>query len=282
MNCPMARAADPAAAPARWPTLGLGCARIGSFGNPATLAESEALVRAAMDMGVTLFDTANIYGQGDSERVIGRALAGRRDQAQIVTKAGQRFSAKMRLLAPFKPLVRALLARRGAGGAAVTAKREGAVETDWRPGALLASLDASLKRLGTDHVDGFLLHSPPVDILADETMNALLARVISSGRAARAGVSCDDMDALRAALALPETGLVELPWPLIGEAATAGLDKDIRARGIAVLARGVLAERGDLPPGAAIRRALASPIVTTVLVGTGGTGHLREAAEAAQ
>ncbi len=94
--------------------LGLGCSQVGSFGNPASLAQSRALIRQALDLGVNHFDTADIYGQGDSERAIGQAIQGRRGEAFVVTKFGKRFSAKMRLLRPLKPLIKPLLRTRGA------------------------------------------------------------------------------------------------------------------------------------------------------------------------
>src|SRR6478735_10574710 len=118
-----------------FPPLGLGCAKMGSFNNPSTLADSVALIQLALDLGVTLLDTANIYGQGDSERAIGRALRGQRHRVQVVTKAGNAFSAKMRLMRPLKPLIRAVLARRQMG-AAVTAQRSGAMRTDWSESGL--------------------------------------------------------------------------------------------------------------------------------------------------
>src|ERR1700754_2140628 len=68
------------------PVLGLGCSRIGSLGNPSPMHEIRALLERSLDLGVNLFDTADIYGQGDSEREIGRLLAGRRDRAFVVTK----------------------------------------------------------------------------------------------------------------------------------------------------------------------------------------------------
>ncbi len=78
--------------------LGLGASRMGSFGNPQPLGDSTRLVRGALDLGVTTIDTANIYGQGDSERAIGRALVGARDRAFIVTKGGRLFSGRARAL----------------------------------------------------------------------------------------------------------------------------------------------------------------------------------------
>lgn len=249
------------------PRLGLGCSKMGSFGNPAPLSESISLIRAALDMGVTLLDTANIYGQGDSERAIGRALKGQRDRAFVVTKAGQAFSPKMRMLRPFKPILRPLLARRSGGGA-VTARRADVMRVDWSPRALTTSLDGSLRRLRTDRVDAFLLHSPAAEVIARAEIARMLEQALSSGKARAVGVACDDVASLDAALALPQVTVLELPWDVL--AAIAGTDRAaaITARGIAVIAREVLVFQPGVPPMDAIGAAIAMPVVTTTLIGS--------------
>src|SRR5258708_18381462 len=139
---------------AAWPRLGLGCSRIGSFNSPYSIADSIALIRRACELGVTLFDTANIYGQGDSESAIGRALHGHRDEAVVVTKAGNAFSARMALMRPLKPLLRPLM--RARRGAFITAARQGPLPQDWRPRALIPALDSPLSPLNTPPSHSFL------------------------------------------------------------------------------------------------------------------------------
>ena len=256
--------------------LGLGCGRIGSFNNRQSLRESEALVRAALDMGVTVFDTSNIYGQGDSESVIGQALAdGGRERAFVLTKGGQGFSARVRALRWVKPVLRPVLALR-AGGGAITARRGAELGADWRPVALMRSLDASLRRLRTDYVDGFVLHSPPAAVAADPTVRAALAMMQAQGKARAVGVSCDDLATLEAALGMPTLNLLELPTPVM--AAAGHLSEDIRRRGIIVIAREVISQRPDLAPAQAVLAALADPMVHCALVGTTRRAHLAELA----
>ena len=256
--------------------LGLGCGRIGSFNNPQSLRDSEALVRAALDMGVTVFDTSNIYGQGDSEAVIGGALAGGgRDRAFVLTKGGRRFSAKICALLWAKPMVRPLLARRQQGGG-ITARRSEELGVDWRPEALMRSLEASLRRLRTDCVDGFVLHSPSAAIVADPAVGAALAMMRSQGKARYVGVSCDDLATVEAALAMPAVTLLELPGDVI--AAAGHLTEDIRRRGIVVIAREVIRQRPDLPPAQAVLAGLDDPMVRCALVGTTNIAHLAELA----
>ena len=125
---------------------------------------------------MTLFDTADAYGSGASERVLGEALRGRRDTVTIATKGGYVFR-------PRSPIE--LRARRFAGRLGNTAGRRRAAlrpssesppspgadrsaysERDFSPEHLRAALTASLRRLGTDHVDVFQLHGPP-EVLPD-------------------------------------------------------------------------------------------------------------------
>jgi aryl-alcohol dehydrogenase-like predicted oxidoreductase len=252
--------------------LGLGASRIGSFNNPQSLSASLRLIRGALDLGVTTIDTANIYGQGDSERAIGRALAGVRDQAFIITKGGRLFSARARALRWIKPLVRPLLAARG--GQAVSARRGDELRADWSGPALTRSLDASLRRLRTDRVDGFLLHSPPAAVAADPEVHAALAAVRAAGKARHVGISCDDRAALEGALTMPALTMLELPVDLLADAAE--FADAIAARAIIVIAREVISLRPDLTPAAAVRDALARPPVGCALVGTTRLAHLAD------
>ena len=144
-----------------WPVLGLGCSRIGSLGNPVPMRDIRALLERSLDLGVNLLDTADIYGQGDSEREIGRLLAGRRDRAFVVTKVGKLFSRKMRLMRPLKPLLKPLLARVKSAKGAVVGQRDANLATDFSPEHITAAAEDSLRRLGFDSVDALLLHSPP-------------------------------------------------------------------------------------------------------------------------
>jgi len=265
--------------------IGLGCARIGSFNNPRSMAESRALVERALEIGITALDTSNIYGQGDSERTIGAVLRGKRDKAFVVTKTGRGFSAKMRALRPLKPLLRPLLAARrkqgGAGGGnAVTARREESMRFDWSPSSFAGSLDASLRRLRTDYVDGFLLHSPPASVAADPAAGAALAALKQAGKVRHFGVSCDDAEGLSAALTMEGLTLLQLPWEVI-----IGMrDTDaaiIRERGHIVFAREVIRTQPGVTAVDAVRNAVQHPLVSNALVGTTSIAHLEALSAAA-
>ena len=253
--------------------LGLSANRMGSFNNPQSQAESLRLIRGALDLGVTTIDTANIYGQGDSERRIGLALGAAREQAFVITKGGCLFSARAQALSWIKPLVRPILALR-AGGQADSNRRGNELRADWSGPALTRSIEASLRRLRTDRVDGFLLHSPPAAIAADPAVHEALAALRAQGKARHVGVSCDDKETLTAAFTLPVLTMLQLPVTLLANARDfAG---EIASRGIIIIAREVISLRPELAPAEAARQALAEPLVDCALVGTTRLAHLAE------
>ncbi|ANH95324.1 aldo/keto reductase [Streptomyces sp. SAT1] len=122
-------------------TLALGAMNFGSIGR-TTQEEATALVDTALDAGINLIDTADMYGTGESEEMVGRAIAGRRDDIVLATKAGMPMSEERN--------------HRG------SSRR-------W----LVTALDASLRRLGVDHVDLYQIHRWDPATGDEETLSAL-------------------------------------------------------------------------------------------------------------
>src|SRR5208282_4298942 len=92
--------------------LGVGCGRIASVSNPVPMREIEATLEAAVEAGVNLFDTADIYGQGDSERTLSRLLLRHRDRMFVLTKVGGRHSRYAGVIRLAKPLLRVVVRSR--------------------------------------------------------------------------------------------------------------------------------------------------------------------------
>jgi aryl-alcohol dehydrogenase-like predicted oxidoreductase len=127
-----------------------------NFGKRTPENESERIVRRALERGITVFDTANSYNGGESERILGRALGADRERVILSTKAGIGVDAS---------------------------RREGLSRE-----ALEAALAASLGRLGTDHVDIYYLHLPDRKTPIEKTLDAV-AELVESGRVTAWGAS---------------------------------------------------------------------------------------------
>ncbi|MDP9315406.1 MAG: aldo/keto reductase [Chloroflexota bacterium] len=142
--------------------VGLGC---NNFGRRLDAAQTAAVVDAALDAGITFFDTADVYGSGQSETFIGQALGQRRSAVVIATKFGN----------PME----------GQGSGASRAYIQQAVE-------------ASLRRLGTDYIDLYQLHRPDPDTPMVETLGAL-NELVQAGKVRAIGCSNFSVEQLRAA-----------------------------------------------------------------------------------
>src|SRR3954451_12829048 len=148
--------------------VGIGC---NNFGGRMDEAATRAVVDAALDAGINLFDTADIYGGTKSEELLGRALGSRRDEVIIATKYG---------MGDGKTLPA------GASAASIAAAAEG-----------------SLRRLGTDRIDLYQLHAPDDNTPIDETLEAM-DKLVRDGKVREIGCSNFDVTRLDAAASAAE------------------------------------------------------------------------------
>lgn len=260
--------------------VGLGCSRLGSTLGGCTGAAADRLLRHAQAVGVSLFDTADIYGQGDSERLLGAALRGNRDRAVILTKAGQRFTAAQRAVALAKGPLRLAARHLPQLRRRIAARRAAPLPRDFRPDYLREAIRRSLRRLRTDRIDLFLLHSPPAEELRHaHSACEMLDRLVQAGDVRAWGVSCDDAEALQAALAIPSVAVVQLPLALARTEAGRRMLDAAAARGVGVLVRELGASVvGGLADPSARRQAVAAALATAAaaVVGTTNAAHLDE------
>jgi aryl-alcohol dehydrogenase-like predicted oxidoreductase len=156
---------------------GLGCMGMSQSYGPGDDEESVATIHRAIDLGVTLIDTADIYGPFVNEELVGRALAGRRDQVQLATK----FANKV-----------------GPSGERVI---------DGRPEYVRQAIDDSLRRLGVDHVDLWYQHRVDPRTPIEETVGAM-AEAVQAGKVRFLGLSeCSVANLRKAAAVHPITAL---------------------------------------------------------------------------
>ncbi len=195
-----------------------------SLGAPNGFAPDEDtaidLVRSAVDRGANFIDTADVYGDGRSERLIGRAIEGRREHAFVATKGG-------------------LVAN------------DGALGRDFSPNHLTRAAEASLERLGCETIDLYQLHHPSADDLAQPALWETLTRLQGDGVIRHCGVAVQDGEAAAAAIAHEQVETLQIPLNAFDSELLPLLSR-ARAAGVGVIARapllgGLLA--GDYPPG---------------------------------
>lgn len=139
--------------------IGLGCMGMSEFYGPSSNMASEGLMRQAFDRGINFFDTADMYGVGANESLLGFALRGVRDQIVIATKFGN---------------------MRGLDGAFLG--------VNGRPEYVKAACNQSLKRLGVDHIDLYYQHRVDPNVPIEETVGAM-AELVTAGKVKWLGLS---------------------------------------------------------------------------------------------
>ena len=146
------------------PAIGLGCMNVSwAYGPPVADADAERLLLAALDAGVTLFDTAALYGFGTNETLVGQVLGQHRDRIVLCTKGGM----------TGEPV--------GPGGALQRV-------IDGRPASLRRHLEQSLKRLGTDRIDVYYLHRWDKAVPIEDSVGEL-SRAVERGQVRAIGLS---------------------------------------------------------------------------------------------
>jgi aryl-alcohol dehydrogenase-like predicted oxidoreductase len=164
--------------------LGLGCMGMSQSYGPADRDESIATIHRALDLGVTLLDTADLYGTGHNEELVGEAIAGRRDEVVLATKFA--------------------MSRRPEGGAN---------KIDGRPEYVRQCIDASLRRLKVEHVDLYYQHRVDPTVPIEDTIGAM-AELVQQGKVRHLGMSEASAGSLRRAAAVHPITALQSEWSL--------------------------------------------------------------------
>ncbi|MGY5129314.1 aldo/keto reductase [Streptomyces nigrescens] len=162
---------------------GLGCMGMSHGYGESDDAQSAATINRALDLGVSLLDTADFYGVGHNEELIGRAIAGRRDEAVLATKFG--FANRL--------------------GEPTVIRGDAAYVRE--------ACDASLRRLGVDHIDLYYQHRVDPEVPIEETVGAM-AELVAAGKVRHLGLSEASAATLRRAHAVHPIAALQSEWSL--------------------------------------------------------------------
>lgn len=222
--------------------IGFGTARIGGLldhdvGGTISLRTLDA----ANDAGINFYDTADIYSQGESEVLVGKAFRKKRDKVFIATKGGYclpKSKKLIQLVKPFaKPIVQALGLRRSAASAA----RANPLPQNFSAAYLRDAVEVSLRRLQSDHIDLYQLHSPPQDKLNGNQLEdalGLLARLKTEGKIREYGIALDSVYDAAQCLDMDGIASLQLPFGLMDLQALNGVFDKASKRQYAIIARG--------------------------------------------
>ncbi|HZB71775.1 MAG TPA: aldo/keto reductase [Acidimicrobiales bacterium] len=196
------------------PAQGLGCMSMSDFAyGPADETEALATIARALDLGVRFLDTADVYGLTENEKLVGRAIAGHRDEVVLATKFGNVF-------------------------------RDGKRGVDGSPAYVPQACDASLQRLGVDHIDLYYLHRPDTSVPIEDSVGAM-AELVAAGKVRHLGLSEASADTIRRAVAVHPIAAVQSEWSVFSRDIEARVLPTCRELGIGIvpfspLGRGLL------------------------------------------
>ncbi len=195
--------------------VGLGCMNLShAYGETPTEAQGIGLIHRALDLGVTMLDTAALYGGGRNEELVGAAIQSRRDDVILASKCVLGMSGGKRVL-------------------------------DGSPASIASSIDSSLRRLGVDHIDLLYLHRIDPAVPVEESVGALV-RALDAGKIGAIGLSEASADTIRRAHAVHPVTAVQseyAPWVRNPEVAVLAACRDLGIGFVAFspLGRGFLA-----------------------------------------
>ncbi|NUP03312.1 MAG: aldo/keto reductase [Nonomuraea sp.] len=199
--------------------LGLGCMGMSEFYGQGSEKESIAVIHRSLDLGMNFLDTADMYGRGHNEELVGRAIKDRRDEVVLATKFGVR-------------------------------REGGSRSIENSPEYIRSACDASLRRLGVDHIDLYYMHRRNPGVPIEESVGAM-AELVEQGKVRHLGLSEVSADTLRRAYGVHPIVALQSEYSLFTRGIEAEILPAARELGTALVAyspisRGLLG--GALPP----------------------------------
>jgi aryl-alcohol dehydrogenase-like predicted oxidoreductase len=193
--------------------MGLGCMGMSEFYGETDERQSLETIDRALDLGVTFLDTSDMYGSGHNEELVGRGIAGRRDEVKLATKFAVRREGERRW-------------------------------TDNTPEWIREACESSLRRLGTDRIDLYYMHRRNPDVPVEESVGAM-AELVTQGKVRHIGLSEASAETLRVACSVHPVTALQSEWSLFTRTIEAEIIPTARELGVGIVPYSPLG-RGEL------------------------------------
>ena len=256
--------------------IGFGGARIGGLlDHDLGGATSLKALDAAYDAGVNFYDTADMYSQGESEVLIGKAFRKKRDKVFIATKGGYCLPKSRKLIQLVKPFAKPIVQALGLRRSAVSAARASPLPQNFSPGYLRDAVEVSLRRLQSDHIDLYQLHSPPQEKLTGNRLQdalELLARLKTEGKIREYGIALDSVYDAAHCMDMEGIASLQMPFGLMDLQALDGVFDKASKRQYGIIARGCFG-------GGALKQSLTEADLRAVEPQWKRALHIRQVAE---
>lgn len=221
--------------------LGIGGSHFGSTLNPVSHKEIINTLSMAFERGINFYDTADIYGQGESEIIIGKAFKGKRDKVILATKGGFLLSRKGSVAAKVKPLIKPFirLAKpfKETISKTVLAARSNELSQSFSSVYLRQAVEGSLRRLKTDYIDLYQLHEPPSSVILNEEVVSTLELLKSEGKIRCYGIGCEYPEDAILAAQNPGFSSVQVELNLFCQSSIATIFPNLKDTRIGFIAR---------------------------------------------
>ena len=192
----------------------IGCAKSGSISNPISNKDIFTTWQNAINNGLTRFDTANIYGQGDSEKMLSQlvALNPLRD-IKITTKGGYHLNSSSNFLKLAKPCMKSLAKVKYFRQLFLNFRTK-LITQDFSTIGLKNSFSESLERLGQQKIHCYMLHDPSIDHMASPDVSSFLKWMVNAKLSEHIGISVQNEKQLRVALEIHEIDTIQIPFTM--------------------------------------------------------------------
>jgi aryl-alcohol dehydrogenase-like predicted oxidoreductase len=221
--------------------IGLGCSYLGGTLEQGYSKKSIDVLYYAYERGINFFDTADIYSQGKSEEIIGKAFRNHRDKVIIATKVGYYLSTTGSIAAKLKPIMRPLISKFSGIRRSAQKIRSSQKQQNFSREYMMKAVENSLKRLRTDYLDILQLHNPPKEILEKGDVFDTLDDLKKEGKIRYYGISCRTVKDALICFKYPNISSIQITVNLLEQEALQCLMPHVHRQNIALIARQPLA-----------------------------------------